>query len=304
MTGQMRSTATAPRSGDSPLSNPTTAQRNQVLVIGVVLLATTVTSVLAAFSKPPADALLYSYIRDWSWVDGVSLLSSATSPAFLAALAALLVVGWRCRTFLVTAAGTILAGLMVGWLLVLLVGRERPADSATTGADSFPSLGLLVLAILAGLPPAALASATGRSSVRRGAPPTPPPLALGPALAESPEGLAAFLTALACGDLALDGSLDADALAAALIEVPGIGPWSASYVALRTGEPDAFPVADAALLRAMADLTGARPTAAGLLARADRWRPWRAYAAMHLWSSLSRPRSSIPMKRESDRPAA
>jgi 3-methyladenine DNA glycosylase/8-oxoguanine DNA glycosylase len=48
-------------------------------------------------------------------------------------------------------------------------------------------------------------------------------------------------------------------------------------------EPDAFPAADIGLMRAMADEAGVRPNAAALLARAEAWRPWRAYAALHLW---------------------
>jgi len=50
-------------------------------------------------------------------------------------------------------------------------------------------------------------------------------------------------------------------------------------------EPDAFPAADIGLLRAMADADGLRPSPAALLARAEAWRPWRAYAAQHLWTS-------------------
>ena len=65
----------------------------------------------------------------------------------------------------------------------------------------------------------------------------------------------------------------------------GVGEWTAQYIALRgMREPDAFPAADVALMRAMADAEGARPDAAQLLARAEAWRPWRAYAAQHLWS--------------------
>jgi AraC family transcriptional regulator of adaptative response / DNA-3-methyladenine glycosylase II len=68
--------------------------------------------------------------------------------------------------------------------------------------------------------------------------------------------------------------------------LPGIGEWTAQYVAMRAlREPDAFPAADIGLLRAMADADGTRPTAAALLARAEAWRPWRAYAAQHLWTS-------------------
>jgi len=54
-------------------------------------------------------------------------------------------------------------------------------------------------------------------------------------------------------------------------------------------EPDAFPHGDIGLMRAMADETGQRPTAAHLLARAEAWRPWRAYAALHLWTSEGTP---------------
>jgi AraC family transcriptional regulator of adaptative response / DNA-3-methyladenine glycosylase II len=73
---------------------------------------------------------------------------------------------------------------------------------------------------------------------------------------------------------------------ARLRELPGIGEWTAQYIALRElREPDAFPHADVGLMRALADETGRRPTAQELLARAERWRPWRAYAAQHLWAA-------------------
>ena len=65
--------------------------------------------------------------------------------------------------------------------------------------------------------------------------------------------------------------------------LPGIGPWTAAYVAMRAlGEPDAFPAADLGLLKA----TGLA-RASEVTARAEAWRPWRAYAAMHLWHSLA-----------------
>ena len=72
-----------------------------------------------------------------------------------------------------------------------------------------------------------------------------------------------------------------------LLELPGFGPWTAQYWALRAlRDSDAFPAADVALLRhpAVAD-NGGRPTPKALLARAEAWRPWRAYAAQHLWTS-------------------
>ncbi len=78
---------------------------------------------------------------------------------------------------------------------------------------------------------------------------------------------------------------DLESAIAALKALPGVGEWTAQYIALRElREPDAFPGADIALLRAMADETGKRPTADELLTRSERWRPWRAYAAQHLWA--------------------
>jgi AraC family transcriptional regulator of adaptative response / DNA-3-methyladenine glycosylase II len=68
--------------------------------------------------------------------------------------------------------------------------------------------------------------------------------------------------------------------------LPGIGEWTAQYIAIRQlREPDAFPAADIGLMRAMADADGVRPSAAQLLIHAERWRPWRAYAAQHLWAA-------------------
>jgi AraC family transcriptional regulator of adaptative response / DNA-3-methyladenine glycosylase II len=67
-----------------------------------------------------------------------------------------------------------------------------------------------------------------------------------------------------------------------LERLPGVGPWTASYIAMRAlGAPDAFPDGDLALRRALGGVSSKEA-----LARAERWRPWRAYAAMHLWASL------------------
>src|ERR1700676_3275603 len=73
---------------------------------------------------------------------------------------------------------------------------------------------------------------------------------------------------------------------AKLRSLPGIGEWTAQYIAMRElREPDAFPAADIGLMRAMAAGDGRRPSPAQLLSRAERWRPWRAYAALHLWAA-------------------
>ena len=70
--------------------------------------------------------------------------------------------------------------------------------------------------------------------------------------------------------------------------IRGVGEWTAQYIALRQlREPDAFPAADIGLMRAVADGDGRRPGVVELLAQAEKWRPWRAYAAQHLWTSSS-----------------
>ncbi len=104
-----------------------------------------------------------------------------------------------------------------------------------------------------------------------------------------PKARAASLAALAAavesdpGLLAMSGSLET--AIARLRQLPGIGEWTAQYIAMRVlREPDAFPAADIGLLGAMAERRGRRPTPEALLVRAERWRPWRAYAAQYLWT--------------------
>jgi AraC family transcriptional regulator, regulatory protein of adaptative response / DNA-3-methyladenine glycosylase II len=73
---------------------------------------------------------------------------------------------------------------------------------------------------------------------------------------------------------------------ARLRTIRGVGEWTAQYIALRAlRETDAFPASDVGLLRGAAAMDGTRPTPAGLLRRAEPWRPWRAYAAQHLWAA-------------------
>jgi AraC family transcriptional regulator of adaptative response / DNA-3-methyladenine glycosylase II len=80
--------------------------------------------------------------------------------------------------------------------------------------------------------------------------------------------------------------------------IPGVDPWTAQYIALRQlREPDAFPATDPALLQAWRGLTGERISARSLAARAEAWRPWRAYAAQHLWASLGRRGPSLDAAR-------
>ena len=86
--------------------------------------------------------------------------------------------------------------------------------------------------------------------------------------------------AIADGSLTLDPGADRDATRERLLTLPGIGPWTAEYVAMRAlGDPDAFPATDLGVRKALERL--------GPHADPDRWRPWRAYAVQHLWASLS-----------------
>jgi AraC family transcriptional regulator, regulatory protein of adaptative response / DNA-3-methyladenine glycosylase II len=80
-----------------------------------------------------------------------------------------------------------------------------------------------------------------------------------------------------------DPRRDLDEAVARLRHLAGVGEWTAQYIAMRAlGESDAFLASDIGLQRSVAK-SGQRPTAQWLLARAERWRPWRAYATLHLW---------------------
>ncbi|MBP2370870.1 AlkA N-terminal domain-containing protein [Pseudonocardia parietis] len=119
----------------------------------------------------------------------------------------------------------------------------------------------------------------------------PPPETLagvelaGPARrAESLRGLCA---ALASGALVLDAGRDPGSLRSELLVLPGIGPWSAGYLAMRVlGDPDELLASDLAVRRGAAAL-GLPGDADALVARAAAWAPWRSYAATHLWRAAA-----------------
>jgi len=110
-------------------------------------------------------------------------------------------------------------------------------------------------------------------------------------------GLTGLATALASGELSLDPGAERDRAQAQLLALPGIGPWTASYIRMRAlSDPDAFLPSDVGVLDALARL-GAVPAGARARARASRvfrvaaelaegWRPWRSYAVQHLWAFL------------------
>lgn len=98
--------------------------------------------------------------------------------------------------------------------------------------------------------------------------------------AQTLQGLARVLVS---GQLRLEPAADVRESVAALKNLPGIGDWTASYIAMRAlRDPDAFPQGDLGLQKA---LQMQKPRE--LLAIAETWRPWRAYAALHLWNSLN-----------------
>ncbi len=110
--------------------------------------------------------------------------------------------------------------------------------------------------------------------------------------------LRALATACAAGRLNLDAGADPEEAAARLAELPGVGPWTAAYILMRAGgDPDAFPDTDLGLRRAMERL-GGEP------GRPDRWRPWRAYAALHLWTALTEPPAAHTAPAADPAPAA
>ena len=115
----------------------------------------------------------------------------------------------------------------------------------------------------------------------------PPSLPMPRARGRALVGLAA---ALADGTVVLDRGPDRDDVRRALLALPGIGPWTADYVAMRAlGHPDVFLPTDLAVKRVLADLGGSTDS--------ERWRPWRSYALMHLWNTLM-PDTPAPAAKE------
>jgi AraC family transcriptional regulator, regulatory protein of adaptative response / DNA-3-methyladenine glycosylase II len=137
---------------------------------------------------------------------------------------------------------------------------ERVLDPAAPGlTHTFPSPSRLAEADLDGI---------GLTRVRAGA-------------------VSAFAAAVAADRVRLDATVPLEELVGAIAGVHGVGPWTAQYVALRMGQPDALPASDLGLRRALAE-PGAGPvlpSAAEVTVRAGAWRPWRALAAVHLWTS-------------------
>jgi AraC family transcriptional regulator of adaptative response / DNA-3-methyladenine glycosylase II len=115
------------------------------------------------------------------------------------------------------------------------------------------------------------------------------------------EAIREFARAVASEAVVFDGRHDAASCVGRLCAIRGLGPWTAQYIAMRAlSDPDAFPSGDLALLRATAMKTPPQ-----LERQAERWRPWRAYAAMHIWQGAHDGTTSVVyMDGKPDRKAA
>jgi AraC family transcriptional regulator of adaptative response / DNA-3-methyladenine glycosylase II len=108
--------------------------------------------------------------------------------------------------------------------------------------------------------------------------------------------LVSLVAALADGDVVLDAGCDWNRARDQLLSLPGIGPWTAEVIAMRgLGDPDAFPASDLGIVMA-AKQVGLPHDARALTAHSTRWRPWRSYAAQHLWTALDHEVNHWPPK--------
>jgi AraC family transcriptional regulator, regulatory protein of adaptative response / DNA-3-methyladenine glycosylase II len=97
------------------------------------------------------------------------------------------------------------------------------------------------------------------------------------------EAIKAFACAVADGRVRLDCGWRLGQFVESITRLPGLGPWTAHYLALRLGEPDAFPASDLGIRRSLANAVGRPIAARDAEALACDWQPWRAHAAIHLW---------------------
>ncbi|MFP5023088.1 DNA-3-methyladenine glycosylase 2 family protein [Pseudonocardia phyllosphaerae] len=125
-----------------------------------------------------------------------------------------------------------------------------------------------------------------------------------PGPARRAAALRGLCTALVSGDLVLDAGRDPADLRAELLALPGIGPWSAGYLAMRVlGAPDELLASDLAVRRGAATL-GLPSDESALTGRAHAWSPWRSYAATHLWRIAATVPSPAPSSGPSPVPSS
>lgn len=101
------------------------------------------------------------------------------------------------------------------------------------------------------------------------------------------DALRKLAQSIVSGDIVLDRGADREQTMTQLLALPGVGPWTVSYIALRAlGDPDALPATDLGLRSALAR-RGLATDLRSVTVYAEAWRPWRSYATMHLWASLA-----------------
>jgi AraC family transcriptional regulator of adaptative response / DNA-3-methyladenine glycosylase II len=131
--------------------------------------------------------------------------------------------------------------------------------------------------------PAALAELAGRDAAAFAMP------------AGRRRALGTLAAAVASGDVVIDPGADPREMRRSLVALPGIGPWTAEYVALRAlRDPDAFMPTDLGIRRAATSL-GLPDDPAQLTALTDAWRPWRSYAMANLWSLPAAAAAATPI---------
>ncbi|MGH8995873.1 MAG: AlkA N-terminal domain-containing protein [Acidimicrobiales bacterium] len=108
------------------------------------------------------------------------------------------------------------------------------------------------------------------------------------------EAVRALARAAADGVVRLDRGTTLEEFVAAVSALRGLGPWTAHYLALRVGHPDAFPASDLGLRRALERLEGRDVSTRDAELASEAWRPWRALAATHLWLALAPPEAAAP----------
>ncbi len=106
--------------------------------------------------------------------------------------------------------------------------------------------------------------------------------------------IGSLAAAIADGQLRLDAGVDRHEAEQALMAMQGVGPWTAAYVAMRgLADPDAFPLTDLGVQRAL-ESRGLATESRAAEQRAERWRPWRSYAVMHLWHGQGKSCAGLP----------
>jgi AraC family transcriptional regulator of adaptative response / DNA-3-methyladenine glycosylase II len=101
--------------------------------------------------------------------------------------------------------------------------------------------------------------------------------------------LQGLCAAIAAGEIVIDVGADREELAGRMLALPGIGPWTMSYISMRAlADPDVFLPTDLGVRHALEHI-GLDGSPAGAIAASQAWRPWRSYALHHLWANLSEP---------------